>query len=112
MSPDESQPTELAFRVHGVPLRLTCESTVVADALVRRLAAFVVDAVPADAVAVTITGPDAPPLVSAETLAARVVYEGPAGELRYLDAGDRLVSDYAGQVQIDLAPATAPPTWP
>ncbi|MDP9332708.1 MAG: hypothetical protein M3Q30_05275 [Actinomycetota bacterium] len=105
MSPEPTESAEMAFCVHGVSVRVICEPAAVAEALARRLHAFVVDTVADDAVLVTVTGPEAAPVISDETLDdARVVYEGPDGELRYFDVGDRLVADYARRVQIDVHP--------
>jgi len=93
----------MAFCLHGVSVRVTCEPEAVAEALAQRLRAFRVDAVADDAALVNVTGPAAAPVISDETLdAARVVYEGPEGDLRYYDVGDRVVADYAHRVQIDV----------
>jgi hypothetical protein len=105
VSPEPAALREAAFCVHGVSLRVTCEPAAVMDALTRRLRAFIVDAVADDALVVTVTGPEAAPVIRADTLDdARVVYEGPDGELRYRDVDDRLVADYASRVQIDVRP--------
>src|SRR5438067_820450 len=103
VSPEPTETAEMAFCVHDVSVRVICEPAAVAEALARRLRAFRVDAVTPDAVLVTVTGPAAAPVISEETLdAARVVYEGPDGDLRYHDVGDRVVADYAHRVQLDV----------
>ncbi len=95
----------MAFCIHGVSMRVICVPAAVAGALARRLRAFRVDAVADDAVLVAVTGPAAAPVISDETLEeARVVYEGPEGDVRYYDVGDRVVADYARRAQIDVHP--------
>ena len=100
----EATGARMRFLVHGVPFEITCEAAVMRDALSRRLRAFAVDRIAgADAVAVTITGPGAAPLFAPPLVASgRIVYETTDGEIRYIDANDHVVSDYAGTVQMNL----------
>ena len=96
----------MAFRMHGVGLRIDCESSEVHQALARRLDAFAVNAAEgeADDVVISISGPGAPSLFRPVTINhGRVVYDGPEGVLRYLEGEDRLVSNYASRVHLDLA---------
>ena len=100
----EATGARMSFLVHGVPFEITCEAAVMRDALSRRLRAFAIDGIAgADAVAVTITGPGASPLFAPQLVASgRIVYETTDGEIRYIDAIDHVVSDYAGTVQMNL----------
>jgi hypothetical protein len=95
----------LAVEIHGVTLRIDCEPREVRDALARRLHPFVSSpaaGAPGD-VAVHITGPGAAPLFGLDTGGGgRVVYEAPEGVLRYLEASDQLVANYANRVHLDL----------
>ena len=92
------------FLMHGVSFAITCEAEAIRDALGRRLRVFATDRITGpDAVVVTITGPGASPLFAPQFAeSGRVVYETADGEIRYIDAVDRVVSDYAGTVQMDV----------
>jgi hypothetical protein len=94
----------LHFVVHGVPFLIVCDAAPVRDALRSRLGAFADEfAASGDVVTVTITGPNAPPILSEDIGdSGRVVYDTAHGAVRYFDASARSVADFAGRAQLTL----------
>src|SRR5262249_5931779 len=100
----------LRYVVHGVPFAIACDAAAVRDALRSRLGEFAddlgvdgEDGASGDVVTVTITGPNAAPILSgASGDAGRVVYETAYGAVHYIDTNARCVADFAGRAQMTL----------